>query len=249
MREPATAPIGRAGDRFAGVDPAPFVQARGLVREYPSGAAVVRALGGVDLDLRPGELVAVQGRSGSGKTTLLNLIGGLDRPTAGTVAVGGIDVSGLSEDDLVAFRRTTVAYVFQTFGLIPILTAAENVEVPLRLLKADPRERDTRVRELLDLVGLGNRAAHRPQELSGGEQQRVAIARALASRPPLLLADEPTGQLDSTTGHGIMELIHQVVRTEGLTALVATHDPALLDAADRVVELHDGHLVTGASPG
>ena len=153
----------------------------------------------------------------------------------------------MSESQLVAFRRGTVAFIFQAFGLLPILSAAENVEVPLRLVRADPRARDARVDELLELVGLGPRAAHRPHELSGGEQQRVAIARALANRPKLLLADEPTGQLDSHTGHAIMGLLRTVVRTEGVTAVVATHDPALLDLADRVVEIHDG-MLSGAQP-
>jgi len=161
--------------------------------------------------------------------------------------VDGDEVSAMSESQLVGFRRQTVAFIFQAFGLLPILSAAENVEVPLRLVRADPRARDARVEELLELVGLGPRAGHRPYELSGGEQQRVAIARALANRPKLLLADEPTGQLDSHTGHAIMGLLRTVVRTEGVTAVVATHDPALLDLADRVVEIHDGMLAETAS--
>jgi len=231
--------------RYQG-EPAPMLVATGLVRDYPSGDDVVHALRGVDLRVDRGQLVAVRGRSGSGKTTLLNLLGGLDRPTSGTVMVDGDEVSAMSESDLVGFRRSTVAFIFQAFGLLPILSAAENVEVPLRLVRADPRARDARVAELLDLVGLGPRAAHRPHELSGGEQQRVAIARALANRPKLLLADEPTGQLDSHTGHAIMGLLRSVVRTEGVTAVVATHDPALLDLADRVLEIHDGMLAEAA---
>jgi putative ABC transport system ATP-binding protein len=149
----------------------------------------------------------------------------------------------MSEDQLVDVRRWSVAFIFQAFGLVPILSAAENVEVPLRLVRAPSRERDARVRELLSTVGLGDRMKHRPHELSGGEQQRVAIARALANRPRILLADEPTGQLDSETGHVIMLLLRDVVRTEGVTAVVATHDPIMLDVADRVVELRDGELV------
>ena len=194
-----------------------MVQARGLVRDYESGGSVVHALRGIDMDVARGELLAVRGRSGSGKTTLLNLLGGLDQPTAGRVLVDGNEISGLDEDGAAAVRRRTIAFVFQTFGLIPILSAAENVEVPLRLVGADSRERDARVAELLDLVGLAERARHRPHELSGGEQQRVAIARALANRPRLLLADEPTGQLDSETGQRIMLLIRTVVRAEGVT--------------------------------
>jgi putative ABC transport system ATP-binding protein len=148
----------------------------------------------------------------------------------------------MSEDELVDVRRRSVAFIFQSFGLVPILSAAENVEIPLRLVRAEARGRDARVREVLELVGLGGRAKHRPHELSGGEQQRVAIARALANRPRILLADEPTGQLDSETGHVIMMLLRDVVRTEGVTAVVATHDPVMLDVADRVVELRDGEL-------
>ena len=223
-----------------------LVVADHLVRDYPSGDGVIHALRGIDLTVGQGQLVAVRGRSGSGKTTLLNLLGGLDRPTSGRVIVAGHEVSSMGENELVEIRRRTVAFIFQSFGLVPILTAAENVEVPLRLVAAEPAERDRRVAELLEIVGLGERARHRPHELSGGEQQRVAIARALANRPRLLLADEPTGQLDSETGHRIMLVLRQVVRTEGVTAIVATHDPLMMDVADRVLELQDGSLVAEA---
>jgi putative ABC transport system ATP-binding protein len=233
-------------DRYRQHDSSAMVVANAVVRDYPSGDDVVHALRGVDLRVDRGQLVAIRGRSGSGKTTLLNLLGGLDRPTSGTVTVDGEVVSAMGESALVAFRRSTVAFIFQAFGLLPILSAAENVEVPLRLVRAEPRARDARVAELLELVGLGPRARHRPHELSGGEQQRVAIARALANRPKLLLADEPTGQLDSHTGHAIMGLLRTVVRTESVTAVVATHDPALLDLADRVLEIHDGMLAESA---
>ncbi|HEU4674330.1 MAG TPA: ABC transporter ATP-binding protein [Candidatus Limnocylindrales bacterium] len=219
-----------------------MVTAIGLSRDYPSGDGVLHALRGVDLSVGRGRLLAVRGPSGSGKTTLLNLLGGLDRPTAGRVVVDGQEISALGETELVEFRRRTVAFVFQAFGLVPILSAAENVEIPLRLVRADPRERDRRVMDLLELVGLAERARHRPFELSGGEQQRVALARALANHPRLLIADEPTGQLDSETGHAVMTLLRSVVRAEAITAIVATHDPAMLDVADRVVELHDGTL-------
>jgi len=220
-----------------------MVEAAGLARDYSSGDGVVHALRNIDLAIGRGELVAVRGRSGSGKTTLLNLVGGLDRPTSGQVVVDGRDVSAMGEDDLVDFRRHTVAFIFQAFGLVPILSAAENVEIPLRLVHADPPARDRRVRDLLELVGLADRANHRPHELSGGEQQRVAIARALANEPKLLLADEPTGQLDLETGHMIMVLLRTIVRTEHVTAVVATHDPMMLDVADRIVELRDGRIV------
>jgi putative ABC transport system ATP-binding protein len=220
----------------------PLLEAIDVVRDYPSGATVIHALRAVNLAADPGELVAVRGRSGSGKTTFLNILGGLDQPTSGRVIIDGHEVSSMSEDQLVEVRRRSVAFIFQSFGLVPILSAAENVEIPLRLVKAESRGRDARVRELLELVGLGGRARHRPHELSGGEQQRVAIARALANRPRILLADEPTGQLDSETGHVIMTLLRDVVRTEGVTAVVATHDPVMLDVADRIVELRDGEL-------
>ena len=224
------------------------VETRNLVREYQVGTGVVRAVDGISLQVRPGQLIAVRGRSGSGKTTLLSLIGALDRPSEGSAHVAGMAVSEMSEKDLVGFRRRTIGFIFQAFGLLPILSAAENVEIPLRLVAAPPRERDSRVDELLELVGLADRAHHRPHELSGGEQQRVAIARALANRPKLLLADEPTGQLDSHTGHDVMALIRAIVQREGTTAIVATHDPALIDLADRVIELRDGKIVSSSGP-
>jgi putative ABC transport system ATP-binding protein len=209
-------------------------------REYETGDAVVHALQRVDVRIGRSELTVVHGRSGSGKTTLLNMIGGLDRPTRGRVWVDSEEVSSMDEDALVRLRREKIGFVFQAFGLIPILTAAENVEVPLRLRNEDPAVRTQRVGELLELVGLAGRARHRPYELSGGEQQRVAIVRALANRPKLLIADEPTGQLDSANARTIMEVIRELVRSEGVSAIVATHDPLLLDVADRVVELRDG---------
>ena len=225
---------------------APMVETHALGRDFQVGSSVVHALHDVDLRVERGELVAIRGRSGSGKTTLLSLIGGLDRPTAGRVLVDGASVSDMGQDALVQLRRRKIGFIFQAFGLLSILSAAENVEVPLRLVAADPRVREERVAVLLQLVGLGERARHRPHELSGGEQQRVAIARALANRPDLLLADEPTGQLDSGTGRAIMSLLRAIVRSEGLTAIIATHDPMLIDLADRAVELRDGRLVDGA---
>ena len=229
------------------------VQAVGVSRRYASGDAIVRALDDVDVTVASRELLCVRGRSGSGKTTLLNILGGLDRPTSGHVSLMGRDLAAMSEAELVQVRRQTVSFIFQGFGLLPILSAAENVEVPLRLLRVDPTVRDARVAEVLDLVGLGQRSHHRPHELSGGEQQRVAVARALAVRPTLLLADEPTGQLDSETGHKIMSLLRSVARTESITMVVATHDPLMLGVADRVVELRDGRIAvpgpTASEPG
>jgi putative ABC transport system ATP-binding protein len=222
-----------------------MVRAAGVSRDYDGGHGrpVVHALKGVDLSAAPGELLCVRGRSGSGKTTLLNLLGGLDRPTAGRIWMAGREVTAMSEADLVRLHRGTVAYIFQTFGLLPILSAAENVEVPLRLVGTPGSEREYRVQEVLGLVGLAGRARHRPHELSGGEQQRVAVARALANRPKVLLADEPTGQLDSDTGRSIMTVLQSVAQAEGVTTIVATHDPLMLEMADRVVELRDGVLV------
>ncbi|AEY92235.1 ABC transporter ATP-binding protein [Streptomyces olivaceoviridis] len=230
-----------------------MVRVEGVHKSYGVGAAAVHALRGVSFEVPRGELVALKGRSGSGKTTLLNIVGGLDTPDQGRVEVEGRDLARLGESELLRLRRDRVGFVFQSFGLIPILSAAENVGVPLRLRRADPREREERVELLLSLVGLAGHAAQRPGELSGGQQQRVAIARALANRPALLIADEPTGQLDAETGHAVMELLRAVVHSWGhlpgplghwgrVTALVATHDATLLDLADRVLELRDGEI-------
>jgi putative ABC transport system ATP-binding protein len=216
----------------------PMVALRGVTRTY----GPVTALDDVSFDVAAGTMVALVGRSGSGKTTLLNVVGGLDRPDAGTIVVDGAEVTALDEDGLSRLRRGTVAYVFQTFGLIPVLSAAENVGVPLRMSRTPTGERERRVGRLLDLVGLAEHAEQRPDELSGGQQQRVAIARALAATPRLLIADEPTGQLDAETGLSVMALIRGVVESEGVTALVSTHDPVMMALADRVVRISDGRV-------
>jgi putative ABC transport system ATP-binding protein len=221
----------------------PLVVVRGVERTFGSGRSATRALRGVSFTVGQGQLVAMRGRSGSGKTTLLNIVGGLDSPDTGQVLVGGRDVTAMSERERMALRRTSVAFIFQSFGLIPFLSAEENVGIPLRISAASPAERDKRVRMMLDIVGLAGHARQRPGELSGGQQQRVAIARALAGNPELLIADEPTGQLDSETAKQIMRLLWTVVRSEGVTALVATHDPALIGLADRVMVLEDGAIV------
>lgn len=218
------------------------LQTEGLSRTFGSGDRAVTALDGVDLSIDAGELVVLRGPSGSGKTTLLTLLGGLDVPTAGRVVIDGTDLGTLSEPAAADLRARSIGYVFQSFGLIPVLSAAENIEIPLRILRTPAAEREARVAELLDRVGLSSHSEQRPYELSGGQQQRVGIARALANRPRILLADEPTGQLDSGTGAAMMTLIVSVVRSEGVAALVSTHDPAVAALADRVVELHDGRL-------
>lgn len=223
-----------------------LVQVQAVSRDYGHGQNIVHAVRAVSFTAEPGELVAIRGRSGAGKTTLLNIVGGLDRPSAGRVLVGGHDIGAASERTLLGLRRTMIGFVFQSFGLVPILSAAENVGVPMRLARVGPAEREQRVQVLLELVGLGQHAAQRPYELSGGQQQRVAVARALANEPRLLIADEPTGQLDSETGRSIMDLLRAVVRARGMTALVATHDGALLDRADRVITLRDGSVVEDA---
>ncbi|MFC6086492.1 ABC transporter ATP-binding protein [Sphaerisporangium aureirubrum] len=226
----------------------PLLTVEGLRKVYRTGPKEVVALRDVSFSVHPGELVAVRGRSGSGKTTLLNQVGGLDRPDAGRVVVAGNVVTDLPESELLRLRRDVIGFVFQSFGLIPVLSAAENVGVPMRLTRTPVAEREERIGVLLAMVGLEKHVNQRPYELSGGQQQRVAVARALANRPRLLIADEPTGQLDSGTGRQIMQLLRAVVRSEGVTALVATHDPALLTLADRVLELHDGALVPPRSP-
>ncbi len=220
-----------------------LVRVENVSRDFGRAGKVVHAVRDVSFTAGRGELVAVRGRSGAGKTTLLNIIGGLDRPTSGKVFIAGQEVTSAAEPQLVALRRDVIGFVFQSFGLVPILSAAENVGVPLRLAKVAPAERDQRVAVLLELVGVGAHANQRPYELSGGQQQRVAVARALANDPQLLIADEPTGQLDSETGRQIMDLLRALVHARGMTALVATHDAALMDMADRVVTLRDGALV------
>jgi putative ABC transport system ATP-binding protein len=219
-----------------------IVDVRDVSRTFGAGHTAVQALRDVTCSIRQGQLTALIGRSGSGKTTLLNVIGGLDRPTSGTVHVAGQDVTAMSERERLQFRRNSVAFIFQSFGLIPILSAAENAGVPLRIAGAPVKEREARVSLMLSLVGLSDHSRQRPNELSGGQQQRVAIARALASRPQLLIADEPTGQLDSQTGRQIMRLLRTVVHSEGITAIVATHDPVLIDLADQIFRLNDGVL-------
>ena len=216
-----------------------IISAASLVRSYSSGGATVRAVDGVDLEVEAGELLAVTGRSGSGKTTLLNLLSGLDRPSEGTVLFQGQDLARLPEKELVEFRRRKIGFVFQSFGLMPLLSAQENVELPLHIMGVSWRDRRRRASEVLESVGLASRARHRPYELSGGEQQRVSIARALVTRPEVVFADEPTGELDTTTSRAIRDILLQI-SSQGTTIIVATHDLSLAAAGNRRLEMTDG---------
>jgi putative ABC transport system ATP-binding protein len=218
------------------------LSAEHLTRTYGSGATTVRAVDDVSLRLEAGELVVLSGPSGSGKTTLLNLLGALDAPDSGSVRLDGRELVGADEDDLVALRRSSLGYIFQTFALVSVLSAAENIELPMRIAGVDGQERRARTAELLETVGLAPHAEQRPGELSGGQQQRLGIARALANRPRLLIADEPTGQLDSTNADAMMGLIARLVHERGVAAIVSTHDPRMAAYADRVVEIRDGRL-------
>jgi putative ABC transport system ATP-binding protein len=218
------------------------VRTVGLARRYKMGDTFVDALRGVDLTIVHGEFVALVGPSGSGKSTVLNLIGGLDRPTSGEVWINDTELSASNERTLTRHRRQHVGFVFQTFNLLPRLTAEENVALPLMFSGVPEKERRERARALLERVGLEARLTHRPTQLSGGEQQRVAIARALVGQPALLLADEPTGNLDTVTGAEIMTLLKELNQERGLTVLVVTHDPEVAGFADRVVKLRDGQV-------
>lgn len=220
----------------------PAVAVNNLSRTFEMGEELVHAVDDVTLTIPAATMVVVKGPSGSGKTTLLNLIAGLDEPTAGEVIVAGRPLNGLNNNELIDLRRHEIGFVFQTFGLVPFLSAGENVEVPMRLISLPAAERTARRDNMLEMVGLSTRAAHRIYELSGGEQQRVALSRALANQPSLLLADEPTGQLDTATGHAIIDLIRYFVAETGVTAVIASHDPKVEEAADIVFTLTDGRL-------
>jgi len=226
------------------MDTTSLYELEGVGRRYGQGATEVRALEGMDLRIAPGEFVVVAGPSGSGKTTLLQLLGALDRPTDGVVHFEGRDLSELGDGELAKLRLSELGFVFQQFNLIPTLTARQNVEAALAPTGMDASARHLRAGELLEAVGLAARSEHLPSQLSGGEQQRVAIARALANDPRVLLADEPTGNLDTTTGREILTLLRQLADGRGLTIVVVTHDPTIADDAPRVVHMRDGHPVT-----
>ena len=225
----------------------PEIVTKDLIKVYRAGKSEVIALRGLDMQVGDGELVALQGPSGCGKTTLLNLIGGIDRPTAGSVVVDGTNVADMSDADLVSYRRDRVGFVFQFFNLVPTLSAEENIELPMRLAGKPSELREKRTRGLLQLVGLEKRAVHRPDELSGGEQQRVAIAVALANDPPIVLADEPTGELDTKTGEEILALFRRLNGELRKTVLVVTHDARVAGIAHRVLQIQDGKIVGEAA--
>lgn len=220
-----------------------IVSVRDLRREYQQGNLTVRALDGVDLDIEPGEFTVLMGSSGSGKTTLLNQIGGLDRPTSGTVAIEGTDLGSLSDGQLSDLRLNKLGFVFQAYNLVPVLSAYENAEFVLLLQGVPARERRERVMKTLADVGLTGLEKRRPAELSGGQQQRVAVARAIAGRPTLVLADEPTANLDSKTGHALIDLMRSLNEDHGITFVFATHDPKVMDAAKRIVRMEDGKVI------
>jgi len=235
----------RTGRSDAGIS----ITVESLTRTFELAGEEVHALRGVSLEIPAGRLSAIKGPSGSGKTTFLNLLAGLDEPTAGAVRIGERSLAEMSPEEKIDLRRQQIGYVFQTFGLLPFLTVEENVQVPLRLLGTSRQKRGALVGEVLETVSLGTRAKHRTYELSGGEQQRVAIARALVKRPLLILADEPTGQLDSVTGASIITLLKEIATQTGVTVVVASHDPNVHEAADCIFELRDGQLVGTAHQG
>lgn len=218
------------------------ISARNVTRTYGSGSTAVHALNGVNLDVLRGEWLGVKGRSGSGKTTLLNCLSGLDRPTQGDIVCFGRDITRLTDGQMTEWRRHEVSFIFQSFALMPTLSAMENVDLPMRI--AGMRHRRERANECLDLVGMVKWADHRPYEMSGGQQQRIALARALANRPRLLIADEPTGELDTNTSKEILGLLRRIVIAEGVTVIMSSHDPLALESTDRVLELRDGQIAS-----
>jgi putative ABC transport system ATP-binding protein len=224
--------------------PHTVIRTRDLSKELPLGKVVVHALNGVDLDIYGGELVGVIGPSGSGKSTLLGLIGGLDKPTRGTIEIDGVDITRMNEDQLTEIRNEKIGFIFQFFNLIPTLTALENVALPIQFARHRRFSAEKRARELLALLGMGDRMHHRPSELSGGQQQRVAIARALSNNPPILLADEPTGNLDTESGRRVMQSLQDIRRESGTTVVIVTHDREIAEKTDRVITLVDGHAAS-----
>ena len=214
-----------------------------LTKELPLGKVTVHALRGVTMEIHAGEMVSIVGPSGSGKSTLLGLIGGLDSPTDGTIEIDGVDITHMNEDQLTEIRNEKIGFIFQFFNLIPTLTALENVALPIQFAHKSNFRPNQRARELLEMLGLGDRLNHRPSELSGGQQQRVAIARALANNPPLLLADEPTGNLDTESGQIVLEALKRVQQESGTTVVIVTHDADMTSFTDRILTLVDGRII------
>ncbi|MBL8160679.1 MAG: ABC transporter ATP-binding protein [Anaerolineae bacterium] len=222
-----------------------IIQARDVAKELPMGAHVIHALRGINMDIYAGEMVGIVGPSGSGKSTLLGIIGGLDTPTHGSIAIDGVDITHMNEDQLTEIRNEKIGFIFQFFNLIPTLTALENVALPVQFARKSRHQPEKRAKELLGILGLGDRLHHRPSELSGGQQQRVAIARALANNPPLLLADEPTGNLDSESGATVMQALQDIRREGGTTVVIVTHDTTVARQTDRIMTLVDGKIADG----
>lgn len=220
-----------------------LIECRGLTREYRRGDVRIRPLDALDLDVHPGEFLALMGPSGSGKTTLLNLIAGIDSPTSGTLSIGGQDIASMSRGTLAAWRASTIGYVFQLYNLVPVLTAYENVELPLLLRPLSRKERHERVARALEVVGIADRHAHYPRQLSGGQEQRVAIARAIVAEPSIIVADEPTGDLDKPSAAAVMRLLQRLNESLGVTIIMVTHDPGTTAYARRTVHLDKGRLV------
>ena len=220
----------------------PLLELVNVSKSYVSESEEVNPLRGINLKIYEGQFIAVVGRSGSGKTTLLNIMAGLDKPTIGDILIQGSNITTMDENSLTEIRRTTIGFIFQSFGLLPLLSAFENVELPLRISGVEHNERFNRTKEALEIVGLNPRSNHRPYELSGGEQQRVSIARAIVTKPAIILADEPTGELDSTNAESIFGLFKDMVVERGMTIIAATHDSSLLSMADEVKEIRDGDL-------
>jgi len=220
------------------------IEGKNLHKTYDETKVPVHALRGVDIEIGKGEFTAIVGPSGSGKTTLLNIFGGLDRPSSGNILVGGIDISKLTDNQLIDFRKENIGFVFQAYNLIPVLTAQENVEFVMLLQNRSKLERDKRVKELMDAVGLGDRLHNRPSELSGGQQQRVAVARALAAKPDFILADEPTANLDSVSTYNLLDIMAKLNKEENITFVFSTHDSRVISRARRVITIDDGKVVS-----
>lgn len=235
--------VARAQEEEPEKETGPILSVKEVTRSFPVGGGEIQVLKGIDMEVLPGQLVMLKGRSGSGKTTLLNMLGGLDQPTSGEIWFRNQPLHQLNDDNRTLLRRDQIGFIFQAYALLPLLSAWENVELSLRMAGVPPQEWKRRVTHCLELVGLGKRMFHRPFELSGGEQQRVAIAKAIAHRPKLLLADEPTANLDSQMGAQVMAVFKNIIQTERVTICMTTHDPTILEVADHVYEMVDGKFI------